>query len=136
MSLVYRLSFTLPPVLAFSVPAGRHRPCLSGCMLWIADRGEVVVTGPSREAVFDQAARFFRIVAKGHTLSIEAVLATPGSEGLRSASDSYTITLNAEITFAASTRAPEIFPRAAPRPYRTARRSDVRWLSKFNPTFV
>jgi hypothetical protein len=167
MGLAYRLSFTLPPVLAFSVPAGRHQPCLAGCALAIGPRpsnrldhssavelplgaGDVLVIGPSREAVFDQAARFFRIVAKGHTLSIEAILTSPPRYKQRFAGadpdelvetvpggrDSYTITLNAEITFSASTRAPEIYPRLPPRPWRGTGQPRGPRPSKFVPSFV
>lgn len=136
MGLAYRLTFLLPPVLGFAVPAGRHQPCLAACMLEIDRAGLVAVTGPSREAVFDQAARFFRIIGKGHAgLSIPAVLVTPPRYKQRFAGqdlderadvmpggrDTWTIILDAEIAFSATSLPPEIFPRVAPRPWKKGR---------------
>jgi hypothetical protein len=57
----------------------------------------VHIDGPSREPVFDQAARFFRVVAKDRrALVIAATLLSPG-RGYR---DGWTITVNAHVSFA------------------------------------
>jgi hypothetical protein len=57
----------------------------------------VLADGPSRELVFDQAARFFRVVAKDRrALVIAATLLSPG-QGCR---DGWTITVNADVSFA------------------------------------
>jgi hypothetical protein len=59
--------------------------------------GLVHIDGPSRELVFDQAARFFRVVAKDRRgLVIAATLLSPG-QGCR---DGWTITVNADVSFA------------------------------------
>ena len=59
----------------------------------MAQRGD----GPSRELVFDQAARFFLVVAKDRrALVIAATLLSPG-QGCR---DGWTITVNADVSFA------------------------------------
>jgi hypothetical protein len=93
----YRLTFPLPTSLAFSVSRGVHHPCLAGCLLRIERGGMVHIDGPSRELVFDQAARFFRVIAKvRRALVIAATLLSPG----RGCRDGWTITVNADVSFA------------------------------------
>jgi hypothetical protein len=56
------------------------------------------IDGPSRELVFDQTARFFRVVAAKdrRPLVIAATLLSPG----RGCRDGWTITVNADVSFA------------------------------------
>src|SRR4051794_14540254 len=69
-----RLLFALPTTLAFAVRPGRFPPCLADCILTVDEAGQVAVTGPSREQVFAQAARWLAIVAREHPpASIAAV---------------------------------------------------------------
>jgi len=57
----------------------------------------VVITGPSREAVFDQAARLLRIAGKDSApVSIAAVLCTPAPLSGR---DNWSVIVNADIAF-------------------------------------
>lgn len=94
----YRLSFLLPPALAFSVAPGRHQPCLHGCVLNVHRDANVTIEGPSRERVFDQARRFLRLITKGMTQrQIDAVLYTPPSDGCRGGRDPWSIIVNAEV---------------------------------------
>lgn len=92
----YRLNFLLPASLAGFVRSGTWQPCLAGCLLQV-DRSTLVrISGRSREAVFDQAARFLRVVAKDRPpLVIAATLCSP-SRGR----NSWTITVNARVSFA------------------------------------
>jgi hypothetical protein len=110
MGLAYRLTFLLPPALAL-VPAGRHSPCIAGCVLVIeADRPLVVLTGPSREQVFEQAGRFLKVISKGAgPQTIAAVLESPC--GRR---DGWSIAINARVVFAPTALGVDIFPRHAP----------------------
>jgi len=105
-----RLTFTLPRRLAFSVPAGRHQPCIAGCILKVDRDGQVVITGLSREQTFEQARRFLRIVAKGHgPLSIVAVLTTPARLTYeRGGRDGWSIIVGAEIAFTPTTIPPDL----------------------------
>lgn len=118
---LYRLDFTLPPVIGLVAP-GRHHPCLHGCVLTVAPDGRVRVEGLSRERVFDQARRFLRIAARGHLpgrqgrpkaaspLSLIAVLTTPRQphRGVPGGQDGWTIILGAEVAFAPTTLPPDI----------------------------
>jgi hypothetical protein len=73
----YRLSFLLPDTLAAFVRPGVHHPCLHGALLTIERGGLVRVDGQSKERVFDQAARFLRIIARDHpAITIAANLIT------------------------------------------------------------
>jgi transposase len=69
---------------------------------WVADKQRRAAKirqakGPSRELVFDQAARFFRVIAKDRrALVIAATLMSPG----RGCRDGWTITVNADVSFA------------------------------------
>jgi hypothetical protein len=110
----YHLKFALPPMLAL-VPAGRHQPCIAGCILTIepVEHDLVVdVAGLSRELVFEQARRFLRIVGKGHgAVSIPATLVTPAPQHVIAAHggrDSWSIIVNAEVSFAATSIAPDL----------------------------
>jgi len=92
----YRLSFLLPTSLAGFVRSGTWQPCLAGCLLMVDRNALVRISGRSREAVFDQAARFLRVVAKTHPpLVIAATLISPCG-----GRDSWTITVNAGVSFA------------------------------------
>lgn len=107
MSDAYRLVFLLPQVLLLRVPEGRHQPCLAGCVL-IVSRGLVSIEGPSREATFDQARRFFRVHArKLPALSIAATLETPAHRG-PGGRDGYTIVVNSDVTIAPTSIEPDI----------------------------
>jgi hypothetical protein len=126
MSDAYRLYFMLPDSIAWAVPSGRHQPCLHGCVLEVSRTGLVTIEGPSRERVFDQARRFFRVHAKGHPpASIGAVLCSPRG-GLsvhavdppvrvrRPARDGWSIAVGADVVFSPSPvidiGAPELEP--------------------------
>ena len=93
-----RLSFMLPGTLVMRAPIGRHAPCLAGCLLTVDRGGLVTVGGPSRERVFDQATRFFRVITKGMGLPPLTIAAR-----LRYAAgriDTWQIVLGADIAFA------------------------------------
>lgn len=90
---LHRLTFRLPAALSLGVPAGRHQPCLHGCVLEIDRAGIVAIEGPSRERIFDQAARFLKLQARDcPPLGIIANLAGPGGRG------SWTIIVGAAIS--------------------------------------
>lgn len=106
----YRLTFHLPPILALRVKSGRHNPCLHGCLLTV-DRGVVSIEGPSRQQVFEQARRFFRVEAKKlDPFTISAVLVSPRDEalGMPSGSDGYSIIVGSDVTIAATRVEPNI----------------------------
>lgn len=106
----FRLIFLLPDQLAFAVPAGRHQPCLHGCVLAIDRLGRVTISGPSRERVFDQASRFLRIHSKGKVpMSIAAQLVTPTGAFGGPATDKWSIAVNAEVAFTPSAMDPMMF---------------------------
>jgi hypothetical protein len=89
----YRLTFLLPA--SISEPAGVHAPCL-GVFLTVGHGGLVTVEGPSRERVFDQAARFLRVAGKGHApIAIAAVLRSPCGRA-----DGWQAILGADVAFA------------------------------------
>lgn len=117
----HRLRFLLPPVLSLVVTPGRHQPCIAGCLLVIERQKDlaflVMIEGPSREQVFEQARRFLRILAKGFgPLSIAAVLSTPAQlapDGapqwsVRGGQDTWTIIVGAEIAFAPTSIPPDL----------------------------
>lgn len=106
----YRLTFLLPPVLALQVKSGRHNPCLHGCLLTV-ESGRVTIDGPSRQQVFDQARRFFRVEAKKlDPFTVAAVLATPRHEGLGvpGGRDGYSIIVGSDVSIAATSIEPDI----------------------------
>jgi hypothetical protein len=75
----YRLTFLIPHIMLLAVPIGRHQPCLAGCLLIVGPSGLVSIVGPSRDRVFDQARRFFRVHArKLPAFTVAATLETPG----------------------------------------------------------
>jgi hypothetical protein len=91
----YALTFLLPGHLAAFVRPGTHQPCLAGCLLTIDRSGLVTVTGKTRPMVFDQVARFFRLVAKDRPpFMVSAALKTP--DGPREA---WEIAVNSQVTF-------------------------------------
>lgn len=99
----YQLSFLLPPSLAFSVPAGRHHPCLHQCILTVGLNGLVMIEAPSRERSFEQATRFLRTVAKGHApMSITALLATEEPRGR----DGWSIIIGTDVAFSPTSLPP------------------------------
>jgi hypothetical protein len=90
-----RLTFRLPAALGFAVPVGHHVPCLMGCLITIHLGGLVTVDGPSRERVFEQTARFLRLITRRNPpppISIAAAL-----RGRHS--DSWQIVIGADISF-------------------------------------
>src|SRR5215813_5061834 len=91
----FRLTFLLPDVLAAFVRPGRHCPCLAGTLLTIEEGGLVVIEGKERLPIFDQARRFFRVIAKERgPLIIAAALVTP--ERTR---ECWEIVVNSDVTF-------------------------------------
>lgn len=112
-----KLSFLLPATLVLRAMPGRHAPCLAGCLAEVGRGGLVEVVGPDREAVFEQAARFLRVVMRGTSLparTIAAQVATqePGAPARR---DGWQIVIGAEIAFVAAGIEPRLFPLRAPR---------------------
>lgn len=106
---VYRLSFLLPATLVLRAMPGRHQPCLHGCVLRVDRGGTVTVEGPSRPRVFEQAARFLRMVAKGMPpVAIAAWLASPCDRR-----DGWQIIVNAEVSFAPTAIEPHLADQAA-----------------------
>ena len=106
----YRLSFMLPASVFLGVQPGRHQPCLHGCLLTVAPAGLVTITGPSRQSVFDQAARFLRVHCKGcGPQSIAAVLVSPPVY-CPAGRDSWSIIVGASVAFAPTALGAEIPP--------------------------
>lgn len=99
----YQLSFLLPAQLAFSVPVGRHHPCLHQCILTVGLNGLVSIEAPSKERAFEQATRFLRKIAKGHApMSITAVLATSEPRGR----DGWSIIVGTDVAFSPTSLPP------------------------------
>lgn len=115
---IYRLTFLLPTNIAHQVATGRHCPCLHGCLVTIERPGRVTVIGPSRERVFDQAARFLRIVARRRgPMSIAALLFTPCSTASdRGATDAWSIIVGAQVAFSPTALDPDLDPGLPTRP--------------------
>lgn len=116
-----RLRFLIPDALKLAVAPGRHHPCLHGCVLTILQHGErdlmLVIEGPSRDVVFEQCRRFFRVAAKNApALSIAATVETAPerSRSGRGGSDSWTIALNAQVSFSPTGLGAEVFPEGDP----------------------
>lgn len=102
----YRLAFLLPPALVLLAQPGRHQPCLHGCVLKVSTYGLVLIDGPSRERVFEQASRFMRVVAKGRPpLSIPATLRAPCSRR-----DGWSIIIGADVAFSPTSLSPHMAP--------------------------
>lgn len=113
---VYRLTFMLPASLQLRVALGRHSPCLHGCVVSVEPVGLVSIEGPSRERVFDQATRFFRIHAKGlPALTVSSSLQSP-AKYCPAGRDTWKIVIGAEISFACTPLDPEIAKPEVERP--------------------
>jgi hypothetical protein len=83
-------------------------------MATITRLGEVEIVGPSREQVFEQAQRLLRIIGRGQEpVAIVAILTTPPNRGYRGGKDSWTISVNATISFAPTAMPVELFGDAA-----------------------
>lgn len=104
----YRLTFMLPASLQLRVPLGRHSPCLHGCVVTVEPVGLVAMEGPSRERVFEQATRFFRVHARGlPALTVSSSLESP-AKYCPPGRDTWKIVIGAEISFACTPLDPEI----------------------------
>jgi hypothetical protein len=76
---------------------GSHSGWVPGCDVAL-DRVGAVVTGPSKDAVIEQAARLVRVICRGMTqLEIAAVLESPPPCSGR---DGWTIIVGVDIAFA------------------------------------
>jgi hypothetical protein len=106
-SVVWRLTFLLPPAIGLLAAPGRHSPCLHGCVLTIDRAGVVAIEGPSRECVFDQATRFLRVNSKGRPpYAVAASVYCPEPRGR----DDWSIVVGAEIAFSRTSLPPQIMP--------------------------
>jgi hypothetical protein len=91
----FRLSFLLPDTLAAFVAPGPHQPCIGGVRLVVDRGGLVAIEGGTRPAVFEQARRFFRIIAKDHPPFIRsATLIRPDRTR-----EFWEIAVNSQVTF-------------------------------------
>lgn len=91
----YRLTFLLPDSLAAFVRPGVHQPSIAGCILKIDRAGLAAIEGKTRGLVFDQARRFFRLIAKDRpAFVISAVLITPDRRR-----EAWEIAINSAVTF-------------------------------------
>lgn len=91
----YRLTFLLPDGLAAFVRPGRHCPCLAGVLLTIHRGGLVAIEGGRRDRIFDQARRFFRIIAKDRpAFIVSGALITPDRRR-----EAWEIAVNSDVTF-------------------------------------
>ena len=104
----YRLGFALPA--DFVVTDGGPQPSPAGCTLQ-SFKNMVVITGPSRDAVFEKATELLRAIRAmtRQPMSITADLETPGPVPRR---DSWTIVVGADVAFTPTGLDP-YFPRAA-----------------------
>jgi hypothetical protein len=91
----YRLTFMLPAVLGFAVPVGRHHPCLMGCLITVHLGGLVIVDGPSRERIFEQTARFLRLITRRNPPPPTSIAAALRGQQ----SDSWQIVIGADVSF-------------------------------------
>jgi hypothetical protein len=91
----YRLTFMLPDSLAAFIAPGVHQPCLAGCLLTISRGGLVAIDGKTRGLVFEQASRFFRLMAKDRPpFLVSAALVTPDRRR-----EAWEIAINSRVTF-------------------------------------
>lgn len=106
----YHPAFTL----AFLLPAGsvadsgKHRPSPEGCEL-VVTAPLVEISGPSREAVFEHAARFLRVACRDVRASISAFTTTFDQPAGR---DSWAIVVGADVSFVPTSMDAQ-FPRQA-----------------------
>jgi hypothetical protein len=100
---VFRLTFLLPA--GITVDSGSHRPSPDGCLLHVISP-LVEIVGPSREAVFEHAARFLRVGCRGlPPLSIAARLSTPGRPA---GTDGWNIIVGADVAFSPTALDPHL----------------------------
>jgi hypothetical protein len=92
----WRLVFMLPATLLLRARIGVHHPSLAGCLLHVKQAGLVEIGGPCREAVFDQTARFLRVLRKGMDLPPTSIDARSSCSLGR---DSWQIVIGADIAF-------------------------------------
>jgi hypothetical protein len=86
----------LPGTLVLRARIGVHHPSLAGCLLHVKRGGLIEIGGPSREAVFDQVARFLRVLTKGMELPAFTIAARSScSLGC----DSWQIVIGADVAF-------------------------------------
>lgn len=110
----YRLSFLLPG--GATAPSGFHQPSPEGCALSVS-WPLVLITGPSRKAVFDHASRLLRITCRHlPPTSIAATLVTPARPP---GQDAWSIIVGADVAFSPTSLDPEFpippFERPPPR---------------------
>lgn len=107
---LFRLTFLLPD--GADARPGTHQPSPEGCALTV--RFPLVeISGPSRGAVFDHAARLLRLACRDLApLSIASVLACPARPA---AHDAWSIIVGADVAFSPTALDPEI-PAARPPP--------------------
>ncbi|MDB5579800.1 MAG: hypothetical protein JWR80_4976 [Bradyrhizobium sp.] len=103
----YRLVFQLPPSL---VAPGGFTAILPGCNVNTMPMGQsgahnLIITGPSREQVFEQASALLAGVAKvAPPTVITAVLESPDPRGR----DGWTIIVGADVAFSPTSLPPHI----------------------------
>lgn len=99
----FRLTFLLPAGVA--ADSGQHQPSPEGCRLHVSFP-LAEITGPSREAVFEHAARFLRVSCRGKApFSIAAMLATPARLCGR---DAWSIIVGADVAFSPTSLNPHL----------------------------
>jgi hypothetical protein len=108
---LFRLTFLLPP--GADARPGTHQPSADGCALTV--RFPLAeITGPSRPAVFEHAARLLRVACRGlPPLSIGANLESPARPAAR---DAWSIIVGADVAFSPTGIDPELPRPAEPRP--------------------
>lgn len=102
----FTLAFLLPP--GSTADSGAHQPSPEGCRLTVT-APLVEISGPSREAVFEHAARFLRVACKDVRASISAFTTTLEKPAGR---DSWQIVVGADVAFV-PTAVDAQFPRQA-----------------------
>lgn len=108
-----RLSFLLPKGVAADSVAAAFARSQFGCTLDVAGPA-IAITGPSREAVFEDAATLLRMLRRqtNEPHSITALLETPPRCHLgRGGRDTWHIIVGADVAFAPTSLGAE-FPRA------------------------
>lgn len=107
----FRFTFMLPPVLGLIAP-GLHLPARNGCQIRIDRAGLVHCTGGSRRQIFEHLSRFLRGIAKGKPpfLIVGVLTYPPGHWAGSSGRDTWSIAVNAEVSFAPTGLGAEVFP--------------------------